>query len=139
MAGIDERLRDTNAIFADGVTVPANTSTVSSRLKTGEGGLLGGNIYHIRAATDIVITNLKILTVTINDNALETGGTDTVVATNSITAVGETTISAGDVVFEFIAPRTVLEYTSVTVTTDDVSVVGTYDAFLSSPMGRTNV
>jgi hypothetical protein len=101
--------------------------------------LLGGNIYLVRAATDIVITDTKILTVTLNDNILATGGTDTTVATKAITASGETTIAAGEVVVEFIAPRTVKEYTSVTVTTDDVGVVGTYDAFLSSPMGRTNV
>jgi hypothetical protein len=139
MAGINERLRDTNAIYNDGTTVPANTSTTSSRLKTGAGGLLGGNIVLVRAATDIVITDTKIVTITLNDNDLATGGTDTVVATKSITASGETTIAAGDVVVEFIAPRTVKEYTSVTVATDDVAVVGTYDAFLSSPMGRTNV
>lgn len=140
MAGITERLRDANAIYFDGATVPANTTTTSSRLLTTEGGNLGGMIILVRAEAEITLADTKAMTLTINDNALVTGGTDTEVYTKTITASGADIVYAvGDTIAEFILPRTVLEFTSVTVATTDALITGTFDAFLSSPMGRTNV
>ena len=139
MAGITERLRDANAIYFDGTTVPANTTNTSSRLLTTDGGNLGGMIILVRAEAEITLADTKVMTLTINDNAIETGGTDTEVYSKTITASGDVVFAAGDTIAEFILPRTVLEYTSVTVATDDALITGTFDAFLSSPMGRTNV
>jgi hypothetical protein len=139
MAGINERLRDGNAIYFDGEATPASTSTVSSRLLTTEGGNLGGMIVLVRAESEITLADTKVMTLTVSDNALVTGGTDTEVCTKTITASGSTVFAEGDTLAEFILPRTVLNFTSVTVTTDDALIEGTFDAFLSSPMGRTNV
>jgi len=140
MAGITERLRDTNAIYFDGTTIPANTTTTSSRLLTTEGGNLGGMIVLVRAEAEITLADTKVMTLTVNDNALVTGGTDTEVYTKTYTASGADIVFAiGDTIAEFILPRTVLEFTSVTVATTDALIAGTFDAFLSSPMGRTNV
>ena len=139
MAGITERLRDANAIYFDGAVVPVNTAVTSSRLLTTEGGNLGGMIILIRAESDFTLSDTKVMTITINDNALVIGGTDTVVYTKAITASGDIDYLAGDTIAEFILPRTVKEFTSVTVGTDDALISGTFDAFLSSPMGRTNV
>ena len=141
MAGITEdRLRDANAIYFDGVAVPVNTTTTSSRLLTTEGGNLGGMIVLVRAEAEVTLADTKVMTITVNDNALVTGGTDTQVCTKTHTASGADIVFAiGDTIAEFILPRTVLEFSSVTVTTDDTLIAGTFDAFLSSPMGRTNV
>jgi hypothetical protein len=94
----------------------------------------------VRAEEEITLADTKVLTLTINDNALVTGGTDTEVYSKTITASGADIVYAiGDTIGEFILPRTVLEFTSVTVATTDTLIEGTFDAFLSSPMGRTNV
>ncbi len=139
MAGLNERLRDANAIYFDGETVPANTTTTSGRLLTTEGGNLGGMIILVRAESEITLADTKAMSISINDNALATGGTDAVVCSQTYTAGGDLVFAEGDTIIEFILPRTVKEYTSVTVATDDTAITGTFDAFLSSPMGRTNV
>ncbi len=139
MAGFNERLRDANAIYFDGVAMPQNTTTTSSRLMTTEGGNLGSMKILVRAEADMTLADTKVITVTINDNDLETGGTDTQVCSKTITASGSTDVVSGDTIAEFFLPTTVKRYTSVTVATDDALIDGTFDAFLSDPMGRTNV
>jgi len=121
------------------VTIPVNTSVTTARHQSGEGGQLGSCIILVRADTDVTIATTENITVTINDNELATGGTDTVVASLAQTAVGEKVYAAGETIAEFILPRTVKEFTSVTVATDDAAASGTFSAFLSSPMGRSNV
>lgn len=139
MAGITERLRDANAIYSDGVTMPANTTVTSARLDTAEGGNLGGEIVLVRAQEEMTLLDTTTMTISVNENVLETGGTDAIVYTKPFTASGDTVFAVGDTLAEFILPRTVKQYTSVTVATTDAAIVGTFDAFLSSPMGRSNV
>jgi hypothetical protein len=139
MAGINERLRDANAIYFDGVAMPQNTTTTSDRLMTTEGGNLGSMIILVRAQSEMTLADTQTITVTINDNDAETGGTDTQVCSKLITASGATVIASGDTIAEFVLPRTVKRYTSVTVASTDALISGTFDAFLSDPMGRTNV
>ncbi len=139
MAGFNERLRDANNIYFDGTAMPQNTTATSSRLMTTEGGNLGSMIILVRAESAMTLADTQTITVTINDNALETGGTDTQVCSKLITASGATAIASGDVIAEFVLPRTVKRYTSVTVASTDALISGTFDAFLSDPMGRTNV
>jgi phosphoribosylformimino-5-aminoimidazole carboxamide ribonucleotide (ProFAR) isomerase len=139
MAGINERLRDANAIYFDGVAMPQNTTTTSDRLMTTEGGNLGSMIILVRAQSEMTLADTQTITVTINDNDAETGGTDTQVCSKLITASGATVIASGGTIAEFVLPRTVKRYTSVTVASTDALISGTFDAFLSDPMGRTNV
>ncbi len=139
MAGLNERLLDENAVYDEWTTIPANTSATSARLRTGEGGQLGSTIIQVRANSAITIADTTTITVSVNDNDLATGGTDTNVCTTVYTASGATTFADGAVISEIVLPRTVKEFTSVTVATTDAGAAGTYDAFCSSPMGRTNV
>ncbi len=139
MAGITERLRDANAIYFDTTATPQSTTVTSGRIRTGTAGQLGSMIVLVRAVEDIDILDTETIIVKLLDNPLATGGTNRELTSTTITASGATTISAGDPIVEVIVPRTATEYTTVSVGTTSATATGTFDAFLSSPMGRSDV
>lgn len=139
MAGINERLIDENAKYFEDETVVNGTIT-SGYIQTGEGGQLGATKILFRANTAVTIADTTTLVFVVNgaDDAVGTGAG--VVGTITLTASGSTTFASGAEVWEFILPRTIdKEFTNVTLTSNDAAVVGSIDAFCSSPVGFTNV
>ena len=136
MAGLNERLIDENAKYMEATTLLA--STVSGVLKTGKGGQLGATKVVLRANEDVSLADTKVITLAVSDSATS-GGTYVATVSATATASGATVYEAGAVVAEVVLPRTVLEYTKVTVTTDETTPSGKIDVFCSSPVGFTNV
>jgi len=127
MAGFGQTLRDETAIYQDSAAIPKNTTANGSSVVTGDNGQSG----KIAARCEITVTgtlaDTKALTLVLQTSA--DNSTWVTLDTFTVTASGAKTWVVGELVHEFLLPRNVLDYTRVTVATDDAAATGSIDVF----------
>jgi len=129
MAGLGEDIKAADSIYYNAVTVPANTNTDSTALRTEVEAIQGAQSVYVKVDTDIVITDTKVVTVIVEDSA------DNITFTQlaelyTVTASGETTLDAGGILAQYVLPDNAKAYTRLNVATDDTGVVGKLTAYL---------
>ena len=121
-------IRSAQDYLFEGVTVPQNTSTTGVARMTG-GTQSALEIVSI-AETDIVITDLKVLTVSLTGSATEGGSFVALTDLYTVTAAGETTITAGTDLGRYVPKPSDPMWIKCVITTDDVAVVGTATTYI---------
>jgi hypothetical protein len=128
MAGLGQDLKVDGEYYADALTVPQNDSTNSSSVKTMQGAQNGALQVKVVVNTDIVLADTKVMSIKVQDSADDTTFAD-VATIYTVTADGETTVSADTVLALFALPTDTGKYTRIVVTTDDAAVTGKVDAY----------
>jgi len=127
---IKRYIKDDSAIFGDGITIPANTATLSSAIEIGAGGIAGAVSVVFQAKTACALADTKKITVYIASSATS-GGTYITDATFVYTASGAKTFAIGEVIAELVIPRTANQFIKASIATDDATATGTVDIFAS--------
>jgi hypothetical protein len=120
-------LRYVNQDYHSAVALKDAGSGVAGQvLKTGKGGQNGALCIIVRAASAVSIAASKALTITVKDGAAE----DSLASKQAFTVSGAKTYAAGVVVWDFVLPPSINEWTGVTVTCDDTAATGALDVYL---------
>jgi flagellar basal body rod protein FlgG len=130
MAGINENLKAADSYYLDGVTVPQNTTTLGAAVRTEVAAIQGAQAVKVDVDTDIVITDTKIVTISVEHGDTESGSFSTLATIYTVTASGETTIDAGEEIANFVLPDNTKAWTRLNITTDDTGVVGAVTGFI---------
>jgi|LGVF01.2.fsa_nt_gb hypothetical protein len=123
-----EEIKSAQDWLYDGVTVPANTSTDSTAKQVG--GAQGALELVFIAKTDIVITDTKVVSLKLQGATTIDGSYTDLVNLYSVTASGETTVTAGTELARYIVKPSDPMFQKAVITTDDTLVVGAVDGYI---------
>lgn len=129
MAGLGEKIRAADGYYFNATTVPANTNTDSVSLRTEVEAIQGAQAVYVEVDTDIVVTDTKKVTITVEDSA-DNAAFTTLAQIYTVTASGETTLGAGDIIAQYVLPDNAKAFTRLNIVTDDASVVGKVTSYL---------
>ncbi|NOQ31795.1 MAG: hypothetical protein GQ570_11795 [Helicobacteraceae bacterium] len=125
---ISEEIRSAQDYLLEGATVPQNTTLTGVARQTG-GTQSSLEIVAI-AETDIVITDLKIITVSLTGSDTEDGTFVALVDLYTATAAGATTIDAGTELGRYVPKHSDPMWIKAVIVTDDVAIVGTATSYI---------
>lgn len=126
---ISERLKSAQDYLFDNITFPANTTT------TGSAHLVGGTQGELEIVvavgdTNIVITDTKVVTVSLTASATEGGSFTALTTLYTKTASGATTLTAGTVLGRYIVKPSDPLWAKAVAVSNDAGIVGTLDCYI---------
>lgn len=126
---IGEELKSAQDYLFENVTVPANTTT------TGGAHLVGGTqgeleIVAVVGASDIVITDTKVFTLSLTGSETEGGSYTALTTIYTKTASGATTLTSGTELARYIVKPSDPLFAKAVAVTNDASVVGTVEVYI---------
>ena len=126
---ISEELKSYQDYMFNNITVPANTTT------TGDAQQVGGTqaeleIVAVVGDTDVVITDTKVFTVSLTGSATSDGSFTALETLYTVTASGETTLTAGTELGRYIVKPSDPMFAKAVAVSDDTGIVGTLEVYI---------